>query len=444
MPKIRDLANQIERYQQCLMQRKVPAIIEHFQRGLRLYAEWRQVEIEIQKTRQTINQLSKDYFRSKNPELAEQSKQLGVDIQELEQRSRNISGEIASIETILPNWLDPNVPLGSGDALEQPITYSGTPKVWEQHRDQFTQLYPDVQPEVTPVQPLDHSALVGTYVDQEAGGRVAGTRFYYELDELVILDMAISMYTMEFFKNLGYGAKLMITPYLMRKSVEEKVTYVETFEDAIFELKNDELLLIPSSEHSIVAYYEDKIFGPDELPIRITAWSPCFRREAGAHGRESHGIFRVKQFHKVEIHALLAEGDDLAEIDAITRDIQMFLDSLGLPNRSVVVPSADMDKRAFKQIDVQTWMPGQGKYRETHSIATLGTWVSEKLKIRYRDSEKKKEQVRNVYATAGAVQRLICAITENYYHHEQRRIVIPDALRKYCMGVDSIPMSNVS
>ena len=234
----------------------------------------------------------------------------------------------------------------------------------------------------------------------------------------------------------------MITPYLMRKTVEEKITYFEAFVDTIFEIEKEGLILIPTSEHSIVAYFEDTIFKKEDLPLRIIAWSPSFRKEAGTHGKDMLGIFRVRQFHKVEIHSIVKKDEDFEEVDKIIKDVQEFLESLGLPNRAVIVPSGDMDKRALKQVDIETWFPGQNRYRETHSIATVGTWVSEKLKLRYRTEKGKKELTRNVYATGVVPQRLICAIVENHYDPDSKTIKIPEPLRKYTMGIKEIPIGD--
>ena len=140
----------------------------------------------------------------------------------------------------------------------------------------------------------------------------------------------------------------------------------------------------------------------------------------------------------MELHSILKKDEDIPEIYRITDDVQEFLLSLGLPNRAVIVPSGDMDKRALIQIDVETWFPAQNKYRETHSIATLGTWVSEKLRLRYRLPKGKKELTRNVYATGVAVERLICAIVENHYDPDTATIKIPKPLQKYTMGIKEI------
>ena len=437
MPRIRELLDTIEEYKICLVNKNAESILPHFVKGIDLYQQWREHNILLQNFRETLNKLNRQYKKTKDKSLIEESRAVKTEIQTLSEKVRILSDEISKIEIMLPNWTSEDVPLGSGDEYEKSLQYIGTPKVWDQYKDDFGKMYPDTPFETIEYRPLHHYDLVGTYIDQEIAGNVALSRFYYEFDELVILDFAITMYALEFFRKKGYGDRLMITPYMMRKSVEERITYFEAFEDTIFEIEKDKLLLIPSSEHSIIAFYADTIFNEEDLPIRITAWSPSFRREAGSHGIDTRGIFRVKQFHKVEIHSILRKDEDFAELERIRINVQEFLMSLGLPNRSVIVPTGDMDKRVLKQIDIETWMPGQGRYRETHSIATLGTWVSEKLKLRYRTG-KGKELTRNVYATGVAVQRVICALVENLYDPDEEIIRIPSTLEKYMMGIEEI------
>ena len=425
-----------------LMQRKTENIIPYFEKGVEKYKEWKNSNSYLQTLREKLNKLSKEYSRTKNPALIDESKKLKLEIQRVTEYTKKLEEEIARIELLLPNWLMKEVPIGYGEEYEKPIKYVGKPKVWEKVVNQFEQMYPGVEYETIFNEPYHHYNLVGKLIDQERAGNIAASRFYYLFDELVLLDLAISMYAIEFFRNKGYADRLMITPYLMRRDIEEKITYFEAFEDTIFEIEKDNLLLIPSSEHSILAYYENTIFNSEELPIRIMAWTPCFRREAGAHGKDTKGIFRVRQFHKVELHTILKKDEDIPEIYKNAEDVQEFLLSLGLPNRAVIVPSGDMDKRALIQIDVETWFPAQGKYRETHSIATLGTWVSEKLKLRYRLPDGRKELTRNVYATGAAVERLICAIIENHYDPDNKTIKIPEPLQKYSMGIKEIPIGD--
>jgi seryl-tRNA synthetase len=437
MPRIKDLVKNVEEYKKCLQNRKLENLIPKFEEGLNKYKEWKRLNLQLQKLRERINKLSVEYQKTEKKELLEESKEIKNQTKILEEKVKILEEEIEKIELLLPNYMLDNVPVGVGEEHEKPIKYAGSPKVWKKYQKNFEQLYPGVEYQAIDYEPFHHYNLVGKLIDQEKAGKIATSRFYYLFDELVLLDLAIAMYAIDFFKNKGYADKLMITPYLMRKSVEEKITYFEVFEEAIFNMEKDDLLLIPSSEHTILAYYKDTIFNSEELPKRITAFSACFRREAGAHGKDTKGIFRVRQFHKVELHSIVKKDEDLPEMYKMVEDAQEFLLSLGLPNRAVIVPSGDMDKRALLQIDIETWFPAEGRYRETHTMATMGTWVSEKIKLRYR-TKAEKELARNVYGTGAAAERLICAIAENHYDPNTKAIKIPEPLRKYIGEITEI------
>lgn len=399
MPKLKTISKNPNQYRQCIKDRGVDAILPKLEAGLQLFEQYSKIPRELDDLRAQQNKISRDASGSSS-DARQRSKELKSKIVELQAKANELEMEIAKIEIVLPNWIADDVPRAKGDENALPIRYCGIPNVPSQFVESFKANYAGAQYNVMSGTPFHHYQLVGTLVDQETAGNVAQTRFYYEFGDIAILDLAITMYAIEFFKKKGYVDTFMIPPFMMRKAVEERITYFEAFQDTIFEIEKDGLLLIPSSEHSIVAYYSDKIFDPETLPLRVMAWSPCFRREAGAHGKDTRGIFRVKQFSKVELHSFTKNDNDFEEIDNLALVIQEFMGSLGLPNRSVIVASGEMDKRAVKQIDIETWLPAQGKYRETHSIATVGTWVSEKLMLRYGVEKAPKELIRNVYATA--------------------------------------------
>ena len=438
MPKLKDLVNTKSEYKLVLRMRGLDGIIPKFHEGLDLYSEWKTSHYKLQELRTKLNKLSKEFNKTKDKSLIEESKKIKAEIKEMEDRMREFENEMYKIELMLPNWVHELVPEGVGDELEKPLKYSGKPNVWTSYIDQFNKLYPGADYEEIEYEPFHHYNLVGKLIDQEKAGELAMSRFYYLFNELVALDLAINMYAIEFFKSKGFD-RLVIPPFMMRRDVEARIAYLEAFKDTIFPV-DDDMILIPTSEHGIVAYYEGKLFDPDDLPLRTLAWSPCFRKEAGSHGKDTRGIFRVRQFLKTELHTMTKKGEDLDEVYRYADLVQEFLDSLGLPNRAVIVPSQDMDKRALIQIDVETWFPAQGRYRETHSIATVDTWISEKLKIRYGAPGGEKELVRNVYATGAASERLVCAIAENHYDPDKKVIKIPEVLQKYTFGIKEIPV----
>ena len=438
MPKLKDLAESQVKYEDVLRIRGLGALTSKFQEGLDLYKEWRLTHNKLQELRTEMNKISKEFNKTKDKSLIEKSKNIKSKIKDLEEKMKELEADMYEIELMLPNWVHESVPEGVGDELEKPLKYCGRPKVWTKYVGQFNELYTGAEYDTIDYEPFHHYNLVGKLIDQDRAGELAMSRFYYLFNELVALDLAINMYAIEFFKSKGFN-KLVMPPFMMRRDVEAKVAYLEAFKDTIFQVDND-MILIPTSEHGVIAYYENKLFDPDELPLRTLAWSPCFRKEAGSHGKDTRGIFRVRQFLKTELHTMTKKGEDLDEVYRYADIVQEFLDSLGLPNRAVIVPSQDMDKRALIQIDVETWFPAQGKYRETHSIATVDTWVSEKLKIRYGSPGGNKELVRNVYSTGAASERLVCAIAENHYDPDKKVIRVPDVLQKYTFGIKEIPV----
>lgn len=444
MPRFRDLAPQADAFRDVIQRRGVAErILPLFEEGLTVFATWKSATARGQEIRELMNRNTEAFKQTRDPAIIEANKALKGEAQAVAEAERIAAERIAKIELAMPNWLHPDVPLG-GEEDSRPVGYRGTPLVHTEFAADFAAQHPDAAHEVVTQAPFHHYELVGDLVDQDIAGDLAQSKFYFEFDGLVLLDLALTMHTVEFFRARGYADQLMIPPYLMRQEVEERICYFEAFEDTIFKVEDGNLVLLPSSEHVIVGYYRDKIFEAEELPRRILAWSPCFRREAASHGKDTRGIFRVKQFHKVEIHSIVRDGEGDAEVDRMATDIQDFLDGLGLPNRAIVVASADMDKRALRQVDIETWMPGQGRYRETHSIATLGQWVSEKSLLRYRTEPKKNQLATNVYATALAIQRAMCAIAENHFDHEKQVIQVPAVLHKYMMGETTIPVRRVA
>ena len=458
MPTIRDLRKDADAYREVLRRKGAGRMTEAFEEGLAAYETWSGLEQELGDLRAESKKTAKEFGRLKAAaakgedagsvdELEARGKDLKTQIASKEEASREAAASLKDIEIRLPGWLAEGVPDGNDESAATPLEYRGALKVKADDAEAVRAAHPNAEVTALDHEPFAHYGLVGRYVDQEKAGEVAQSRFYYELDELVILDLALSMYAVEFFRGRGFE-KLMVTPYMLRKAVEAEICYIEAFEDTIFEVPDPDaegtagnMVLLPSSEHSIVAYYLDTLFKEEELPKRVLAWSPCFRREAGSHGKQTLGIFRVKQFHKVEIHSIVTEENAEAELDKMRVDVQDFLDTLGLANRSVVVAAGDMDKRSTKQIDVETWMPAGGAFFETHSIATLGPWVSEKAKIRVKRSKEnggKNVPVHNLYATAVAVQRMICCLAEQHYDPAKKAIVLPECLHKYTMGVTEI------
>ena len=263
--------------------------------------------------------------------------------------------------------------------------------------------------------------------DSDKAGEVAGSRFYFEFKDLVILDLALSLEGIFFLINKGYTP--LIPPYMLKKDVLKGIITLDDFEDMMYKIEGDDLYLIGTAEHPITALYYNEIIEEDKLPIKIVGWSPCFRREAGAHGKDTKGLFRLHQFHKVEQYVFCKPEDSEKYHKEIIKNAEEFLEKLNIPYRTVLIASKDMGKRNYKQYDIEGWFPGQQRYRELISGSNVTDWQSRRSNIRYRKKNNELDYVHTLNCTLVAIQRTLVCIMENNYHNG--RIYLPSLLRKY-------------
>ncbi|RDD52193.1 serine--tRNA ligase, partial [Nanoarchaeota archaeon NZ13-N] len=265
--------------------------------------------------------------------------------------------------------------------------------------------------------------------DTEKASEVAGSRFYYEIGNFALWDLALSIEGVKFLEKRGY--RPMITPYLLKRDVLNGIITLDDFEDMMYKIEGDELFLIGTAEHSITAFYYDSIIEERELPIKVVGWSPCFRREAGAHGKDTKGLFRVHQFHKVEQYIFCKPDDSEKYHEELIKNAEDFLKMLNIPFRTMLMASRDMGKRNYKQYDIEGWFPGQQKYRELVSGSNVTDWQSRRCNIRYRTKDNKLEFVHTLNCTLTAVQRTLLCILENGYRKKDGKVIIPRAIEKY-------------
>lgn len=444
-------------------------------KALNLDSKWREMQKQLERLRFEINSLSRIYgfikvrgvqdinvllrkrrfkevwdkyrleerIREEGLNVIEEIvSKINVDIKRLEYETKNIKNRLIALLYKFPNFLDSRVPIGPDETYNVAVRYWGIPKVWSNYLNKFLEENKGLEKyDVIEYQPKHHYDLIRIFdlADTDIAGKISGARFFVEKNELVFLDFALSLYALEFYSKKGFN-NIIIPPYLMRKSIEEKITYYEAFRDAIYHVVEGNLILITTSEHPIAAMYIDHTFREDELPLRILAWSPAFRKEAGAHGKDTKGIFRTHQFHKVELHSITRLGEDIGELEYILKITEEFMQSLNIPYRVTLLSSGDMDRRATIQYDIEGWFPGQGRYRELFSLATMGDWVSRKINTRVQ-RKNGKEYVANLYATGVAIQRMLCCIIENYYNMDSNLILVPEKLIKYT-GFKKIEVKN--
>ena len=313
----------------------------------------------------------------------------------------------------IPNLLHESVPIGPDDSANQEIYKWGE--------------IPKFDFQIKGHEDLAENLGI---LDLERAAKTAGARFYYLKGDLVKLGSAITKFALDFLSGID-GWNLIQPPYMINKESMEGAIITDDFEEAIYKIEEEDLFLIGTSEHAIASMYSDEILDGKTLPYRYGSISPCFRKEAGAHGKDQKGIFRVHQFEKFEQFIFSKPEDSWKLQQEMLDNAQEFYEKLEIPYRVVLLSSGDMGKVSAKTFDIEAWMAGQNTYREIGSISNCLDYQARRLKIRFRD--KTNEETRFVHTLNGtlvAIERTMVAIMENN-QMEDGHIEIPNVLRKY-------------
>ncbi len=278
-------------------------------------------------------------------------------------------------------------------------------------------------------------------VDIERAAKVSGARFYYLKNDLVLLEQSLLRFALDFFIKKGFTP--ISPPFMLRKEYYRGVTALGDFEDALYKISDpkeisgnneyekleDELFLISTSEHPMAAMHSNEVFPASKLPLKYVGISPCFRREAGSHGKDTKGIFRVHQFNKVEQFIFSKQEDSWSYFNELLSNSEEIVKDLGIPYRIVNICTGDIGIVAAKKIDIEAYMPLQKKYREITSCSNCTDWQSLRLDIKY-DENNERKYVHTLNSTGIAAQRLIVAIVENYVN-DDGTITVPKLLVPY-------------
>jgi seryl-tRNA synthetase len=274
---------------------------------------------------------------------------------------------------------------------------------------------------------LDHLALAGAMIDMERGAALSGSRFAYLRGDLVMLELALVQYAMR--KLIAAGFEPVIPPVLVRERALFGTGFLPDTEQQIYRLPDDDLYLVGTSEVALASMHRDEILAADALPLRYAGFSPCFRREAGAAGKDTRGIFRVHQFDKVEMFSYVEPSQSLDEHERILGLEESILQELNIPYRVVAIAVDDLGASAAKKYDCEAWMPGQGQYREVTSCSNTTDYQARRLDVRYRGADGRPAQVHTLNGTAVTWRHMI-ALLENG-QHDDGTVVIPDALVQF-------------
>lgn len=358
-----------------------------------------------------------DSERSELAAVMAESAELSGEVKAADQRAREAGVEVASLAASLSNLVSGTSPVGGEDDFRV-VTEVGQP------RDFAAEGF----------EPRDHvelGSLLGA-IDVERAAKVAGSRFFYltgpgALLELALLNLAISMAT-------ANGFTPVIPPALVKPAAMEGTGFLGQAAENVYRLEADDMYLVGTAEVPLAALHSEEIIDPAVLPLRYVGFSPCFRREAGSHGRDTRGIIRVHQFDKVEMFSYVNSSDSSAEHDSLLGWEREFVDALEIPYRVIDVATGDLGASAARKFDIEAWIPTQGRYREITSTSDCTEFQARRLGIRTRDDHGRPVPVATLNGTLCAMPRVIVAILENHQQPDGS-VRIPAALQPY-LGVE--------
>ena len=378
---------------------------------------------ETDELRKTRNQMSIAIGKAKKSnedasKLLSDMEVISKELDDLEKSQKTIEISYKNLAFSIPNMIDKSVPIGPDESANVEVRKWGDIPKFD-----F-----DVKGHEEIAEKLD-------ILDIQRASKIAGARFYFLKGDLVKLAYAVTAFASEFLAEKGY--KLIQPPYMINRKSMEGAVIAEDFEDVIYKMQDEDLYLIGTSEHAIASMYSDEILDGKSLPDRFGSISPCFRKEAGAHGKDQKGIFRVHQFEKFEQFVFAKPEDSYLEQEKMIGYAEEFYQKLGIPHKVVLLSSGDMGKVSAKTFDIEAWMPGQNAYREICSVSNCIDYQARRLKIRFRDKTNEETQyVHTLNGTLVAVERTMVAIIENFQTSDGH-ICVPKILQKY-LGKDKI------
>ena len=354
-------------------------------------------------------------------EEAEEAKKevgrIGAELEALTNREKELEEEIRGIMLKIPNIIDDSVPIGEDDTHNVEIERFGEPR----ERNYEVPHHADI---------LDK--LDG--LDKESAGRTSGEGFYYLKGDIARLHEAMLAYARDFMISKGFT--YFIPPFMIRHDVVDGVMSFEEMDAMMYKIEGEDLFLIGTSEHSMIGRFKGQMLNEKELPLALTAYSPCFRKEGGSHGLEERGLYRVHQFEKQEMVVLCKPEESMDWYNKMWSYTVEYFRSLDIPVRTLECCSGDLADLKVKSCDVEAWSPRQKKFFEVGSCSTLGDAQARRLQIRYK-GEKKNEFVHTLNNTVVATPRGLIAFLENNYN-EDGSVDIPAVLRPYMGGIEKI------
>ncbi|MBS3140851.1 serine--tRNA ligase [Candidatus Woesearchaeota archaeon] len=359
--------------------------------------------------------------------LINEAKDLPEKIEKLEAKKAEIDEKIRFYLLRIPNVLHESVIIGKDETGNKEIRKHG-------HIPEFKFKVRDHQ----------ELMLMNDLLDVERATKTAGARFYYLKNEAVILDLALVRFALDHLRNKGFIA--IETPNMLKEEILEGAGYLPKGKDDLYYLKNENLCLVGTSEQAIAGYHKNETIPEDKLPLKYAGFSPCYRTEAGSHGKDTKGIFRTHQFNKVEQFIFCSPEESWKIFEDLQRNSEELFEKLEIPYHVITICTGDIGGTAAKKYDIEAWMPGQnegkGAYREVTSCSNCLSYQAVRLNIRVERKDGKREYLHTLNNTAIATSRAMVALIENN-QREDGSIAIPKALQPYTGFKEITPKKNI-
>ena len=416
MHNIKNIRNDIEYFKEALKKRFIEIDLDKIlalDENNRKYIQEREV----------LEKEKKEISKSKDKSLFERSKKISIQIEKSNKLQIDIKTQLDNILSSIPNIPHLDVPLGKDESSNVEIFKSG------------------VIPEFK-FKPKSHYELGENLnmLDFDLATKTTGSRFVFVKDKLALLERALSNFMLDTHINMN-GYKEISPPLIATESTMFGTGQLPKFDNDQFELKLDDSserkFLIPTAEVILTNIVKDQILDKKNLPMRMVASTPCFRKEAGSYGKDTKGMIRQHQFYKVEMVSIVENDKCMLELDRMTECATKILDLLNLPYKKVALCTGDIGFSAEKTFDIEVWLPSENKYREISSCSSCGSFQARRMKTRYKNDNKETVLVGTLNGSGLAVGRTLVAILENY-QQEDGSIIVPDALKPYMNNIEKI------
>ena len=373
--------------------------------------------------KEALEKQKKDISKSKDEKMFQKSKEISAKIKELSDDQLKIKNDLNNILSSIPNIAKDDVPLGINENDNKIIETKG-----EIRSKKFKE--------------KSHYELGENLgmLDFDLATKTTGSRFVFVKDKLALMERALSNFMID-IHTLENGYKEISPPLIASENTMYGTGQLPKFENDQFEIKldkdDDRKFLIPTAEVILTNTVKNQILKLNDLPLRLVASTPCFRKEAGSYGKDTKGMIRQHQFYKVELVSIVTNENCMEELERMTNCATMILDKLNLPYRKIILCSGDMGFSAEKTYDIEVWLPSENKYREISSCSSCGTFQSRRMNSRYKNSKNENVFTGTLNGSGLAIGRTLIAIMENY-QQEDGSIVIPKVLRPYMNNIDKI------